>query len=418
MITLIAEAAVRAFGLALLVALCLAAFRVRSPHIEKSVWAAVLFASLAMPLLLLIPVHSLSHGTAPGFLVTLRPSADIGLHIDAGWTRAAATLYWVIALGLFLRCLVGLLRVWYIRRSARALKEAWTGGLDVRSTASLQVPATFGSTVLLPLDFADWTHDKLAAVIAHERSHVLERDCYLLWLSRLNTCLFWFNPMAWWLYQKIADLAEITSDEAALSTVNNRPAYAEILLEFAKLRPAHGAIASMARPTMAKRIDRIISCSSSAAAPALARRWLAVAALLPAIVVSAIVLHASPLSDAQASETPSEPTAAPRVTSWGGLANLMKYYPPEAKRLGIDGTVDIAVTLDPQGRATNTLILSEDPPDMGFGAAASTVAHTMEYSNPTGHQVQFTFRVKFELRHDAAPTTEDSAAQPKDSPPR
>jgi hypothetical protein len=48
---------------------------------------------------------------------------------------------------------------------------------------------------------------------------------------------------------------------------------------------------------------------------------------------------------------------------------------------------------------------------MGFGAAASAAAHTMEYSNPTGHRAQFTFRVKFALDHTHTPPA-DSTSPP------
>jgi TonB family protein len=409
MITLIAEAALRSLALALFVALCLAVLRVRSPHIKKSIWAAVLFASLAMPLFILVPIHPLLREAAPVFLVVVRPFANPGAHVDSGWIGTATVLYGLVAAALLSRYIFGLVRVLHIRRNARAVEEVWTAGLDVRATPSLAAPATCGSTVLLPSSYAGWPHNKVAAVFAHERSHVVEMDSYLLWLSRLNACLFWFSPMAWWLHQKIASLAETTSDDAALTTLADRPAYAEILLEFAR-QPAVTSVATpMARSTMTKRIERIIGGAASPSAPTLSRRWLAVAASLPAIVVSAMALHAAPLSDPKASNTQARPDAAPHVTNWGGFDNLMKYYPPEAKRLGIDGTVDVAVTLDPQGRATDTLILSENPPDMGFGAAASAVAHSMQYSNPTGHQVQFTFRVKFDLRQDTAPTTTDGA---------
>jgi len=87
----------------------------------------------------------------------------------------------------------------------------------------------------------------------------------------------------------------------------------------------------------------------------------------------------------------------PSVKSWPGLPDLMKYYPPDAERQGIEGMVNIQVTLDAQGRVTDTLILDEDPLNMRFGAAASALAQIMEYNNPTGQAVQLTFKVKFAL---------------------
>lgn len=89
-------------------------------------------------------------------------------------------------------------------------------------------------------------------------------------------------------------------------------------------------------------------------------------------------------------------TEKPRVVSW---PDLERYYPEDAVRDRVNGIVRITVTLDKAGRATNTYVLSETPPNLGFGAAASTVAHLMSYSNPTGHEVSVTFNIKFRSSH-------------------
>jgi TonB family protein len=78
-----------------------------------------------------------------------------------------------------------------------------------------------------------------------------------------------------------------------------------------------------------------------------------------------------------------------------GWPDLERYYPQEALRDHVNGIVRITVTLDKAGRATDTHILSESPPNRGFGAAASTVAHLMSYSNPTDHETSVTFNIKF-----------------------
>jgi TonB family protein len=83
---------------------------------------------------------------------------------------------------------------------------------------------------------------------------------------------------------------------------------------------------------------------------------------------------------------------------------LKEYYPSEAQRRGVNGLVQITVTLDGAGRATDTLILSETPAGMGFGAAASGLAHKFRYSNPTGHSASVTYKVKFELERSAGQT--------------
>ena len=105
-------------------------------------------------------------------------------------------------------------------------------------------------------------------------------------------------------------------------------------------------------------------------------------------------LEASPVTDASA---PNSPTREPNIKGWPGLSDLMKYYPPDAERQGIEGMVDIQVTLDAQSHVTDTLIREEHPANMGFDAAASALAHVMEFDNPTGQAAQLAFKVKFAL---------------------
>lgn len=85
----------------------------------------------------------------------------------------------------------------------------------------------------------------------------------------------------------------------------------------------------------------------------------------------------------------------PKIVSW---PDLERFYPKNARDRGTEGSVRIAVTLDKQGQATDTQILSVTPPDMGFGAAASTAVHFMTFSNPTGHRTTIRFTVKFALK--------------------
>jgi|SRR6185437_11003326 TonB family protein len=105
---------------------------------------------------------------------------------------------------------------------------------------------------------------------------------------------------------------------------------------------------------------------------------------------------AAPLASRASTPARALKTDKPRVVSW---PDLEQYYPDDALRDHINGIVRITVTLDKAGRATNTPLLSEAPPNLGFGAAASTVAHLISYSNPTGHETSVTFNIKFRSPH-------------------
>jgi beta-lactamase regulating signal transducer with metallopeptidase domain len=408
MINLLVEAAMRSSLLGLALALALIFTRSRNPHVHKLISAATLIVSLVMPILIQVRVMPVI--PAPDYVLTLQAQANSirATQFSMAWNSINA-FYLLIALALLWRYLRSLLRMWRVRRDAQPVEYAMLGAVDmgdvdVRVTARVSSPCTIGSTILLPAGFPEWSRQKLTAVLAHERAHVLNKDCYLLWLARLNTCMFWFNPLAWWLQRELAALSETTSDEAAVAAVADRPAYAEILLDFAARRATSDVAAAISRPPLTTRIERIISATTLSAAPRLWRRILIVVGILPMVAAAATPLGMSMLHLAQSRAPASNTTPGPEVTSqqpsvkqYPDLGELTKYYPQEAEQHGIEGLVHIQVTLDEQGRATDTLILSEDPLNMGFGAAASALAHVMEYNNPAGRPVQLDFNVKFAL---------------------
>jgi len=390
------EAAVRSTVLIMLVWAAIAALRLRNPHRQKALWTSVVFASLCMPLLM--QIHLAPAVAAPVLRWTIGPGG--AALTDASGVRLAGVLVYLIpTLLLVCRYAFGFHRARRIRREAQSLCMPWANGLDVRVSGRVASPATFGTTILLPLECSTWSRRKLEAVMAHERAHVLHRDCYVLWLARLHACVFWFNPLAWWLARKLAALAEQTSDEAAVETVGDPVDYAEILLGL-RMRPASELAAAMASSDLPARIERILSGVTRSPALRLPQLLAMVAAVLPAVALAAAPLR--PIAVAGASETAS---LQPRVVSWGPLAS---YYPREAMHKGIEGMVELAVTLDSAGRATDTQILTEYPLDMGFGAAASALAHVMKYSNPTEQPVTFTIHVKFALT-EASPARTDSS---------
>ena len=103
--------------------------------------------------------------------------------------------------------------MWRVSRAAQPM----TTPDDVRLSARVRSPATFGTTILLPVDAHAWPADRLDAVLAHERAHVRSRDGYWSWLAQLHAAVFWFNPLGWWLQRRLEALAETTSDDAVVA---------------------------------------------------------------------------------------------------------------------------------------------------------------------------------------------------------
>ncbi len=215
------------------------------------------------------------------------------------------------------------------------------------------VPVVIGvrkPTILLSAGWRDWDADELAAVLAHEASHVARRDVLAQGLALIHRAIFWFSPLGWWLERHLADLAEQAGDEAALAGGINRTRYAEALLGFfAELEAGEKRVwwqaVSMAKTGQAeKRVDRILAWRG-----AMSNRWkksLAIAllvlgvplvALLAAVRLAAYHVQAPPAptappppaqnSDA-AQAPPVTPTPPPAAQSEAGPEDRVLVIPP------------------------------------------------------------------------------------------
>jgi beta-lactamase regulating signal transducer with metallopeptidase domain len=275
MLPILLEAAIRSLILASVVWLGLTLLSVRNPHIQMSVWQLVLAASLAMPFFMQWPAVTL-----PGILpaapstisdmfpvhavVLASPTQQMPLPVGGPpalhWRELALLIYLSIAALLALRLLLGTLVTWKLCRLAWPVHEDWTTGRDVRASAAVNVPVTFGSTILLPATYADWDATACRAVMAHESAHVGHGDFYVLIVAAINKAVFWFNPAAWWLHGRIAYLAEACSDAAAIRDINDRVRYAEILLDFGGRECRVSTSLAMARmQTVRSRVERILA---------------------------------------------------------------------------------------------------------------------------------------------------------------
>jgi hypothetical protein len=226
-----------------------------------------------------------------------------------GWRgfdwRALATATYVLVAGVLLRLLTGFLLTWRMVWAARPIHESWAGSTDVRVSDVVGVPVTFGSTVLLPTDYVDWSEAKRQAVLAHEGSHVAHGDFYVLLLATFNRAVFWFSPFAWWQLVRMTDLAEMISDDAALEVLGDRSSYAGILLDVARSYRRAPVAAAMARVcTVRKRVERILVGTAVPVRMGWRKRALVAIALAPVVMFSAgaVVPGGAPASDANTVE--------------------------------------------------------------------------------------------------------------------
>jgi hypothetical protein len=189
---------------------------------------------------------------------------------------------------MLLRLLLGLMLGARMARAARPIHDGWAAGVNVRTSDDVAMPVTFGATILLPAEYAGWSDAKQLAVLSHERAHVAHGDFYVLLLAAFNRAVFWFNPLAWWQLVRMAELAEIISDDAALEMLNDPPSYAGILLDFAGGLEEPLVATAMARArTLRKRVERILSGTAVPAPISWRKRALVAIALVPAVMFSA-----------------------------------------------------------------------------------------------------------------------------------
>jgi len=203
--------------------------------------------------------------------------------------------YLSIGAALLLRLLFGLaasVRLWMQADPLEAGSEfEWPRGLRVRSSRCVTSPVNIGSGVLLPADYKQWDAEKLRVVLAHERSHIRQRDFYLQLLASLYAAVTWFSPLGWWLKRKLSELGEAISDRAGLEAAASASAYAELLLEFAALPHPTLTGVAMARSTnLSQRIERLLNDASFRQAFAGSRRALAAVLLVPLALIAATAL--------------------------------------------------------------------------------------------------------------------------------
>jgi beta-lactamase regulating signal transducer with metallopeptidase domain len=375
----LANAAARSLVLGCFVGAVLGGFRVRSVRVKLIVWRAVLFAALAMPVLILlspaiwlpVPLPSLQKQSAAAEVGVAQPAtaplavqaavsgsgvkaathtderaalaqtgisakgelgvASIPASREVPWPVVAASAYLAVALILFVRFFIGMKLGERLGRVATPIEDAHA--LQILSQVSraaglraipglaesemLSVPLMLGvqdPMVLLPSVWRTWDEDELAAVLAHEVSHVERRDALMQRLALIHRAIFWFSPLAWWLERQLTDLSEQASDEAALAGGADRTRYAEALLGFfAELEAAPERVwwqgVSMAKAGQAeKRVERILAWRGAMSNKLTKSLVVALAVIAMPVVALTASLHPSVL-DVQAPASPAAPQA-------------------------------------------------------------------------------------------------------------
>lgn len=307
--TILVDSAIRSLAFAALAGLALRLGRVRDSGMRLAAWTGVLYGLFLLPLAgtlappLAVPV---SHRMVAEPSVTILPatfrsaagaSASASLSSPSSrtarvnWRAAAAGIYLPVALLLLGRLGLALLITRRLRRACRPVNdsgaladlEQHARDLGIRKTpllaesGAVAVPLTIGwlrPAIVLPACWREWDRAKTAAVLAHELSHVRRSDYGTLLLASIYRCLFWFNPLSWWLDRHLRELCEQASDDSALRTAANRAHYAEVVLGFfeavesSRARVRWQGVAMARAGSAGRRIDRILAPNRKLSTPA------------------------------------------------------------------------------------------------------------------------------------------------------
>jgi hypothetical protein len=311
MLALLLESAIRSLGLGAAVWVGLKAGRVRNAQVQMTAWTLVLMAAVFMPALMRWPTVTIPAPAVP--LVRMLPAAPPVVFVTetvrsfppgraVDWQGILGCCYVAGAILMLARLLTGLALTWRLWRVARPVASG------VRSSEALAAPVTFGSTILLPAECVDWNPAMREAVLAHERSHVEHGDFYIQLLASLYRAALWFNPLGWWLRNRLAELAETRSDDAAIGNFPDRPLYAGILLDFAKKVQRMPVAVAMARPaTVARRVERILAGTPLSDAMNWRKKTFLIAGVVPLIALAAgCSVHARAQGPAPAALAPAQ----------------------------------------------------------------------------------------------------------------
>ncbi len=267
---------------------------------------------------------------------TLRTAAPVRAALSL--SKIFLMLYLAVA-GIFLiRLACGLIAALRLCRRAKPISGELVAdsgtSVDLRCSVEVSSPVTICSAIVLPADYATWDTKKLRIVLAHERSHIRQRDFYLQLLAGVYAAVVWFSPLGWWLKRKLSDLAEAISDRAGLEEAADRASYAQILLEFAAApRPTLIGVAMARNGSLSRRIERLLNDVSFRQAFAGSRRALAAVLVVPVVLFAATALVRVQAAGQQAPEPP-----APAVAPQGGVPAPPPAVAPAAPASGANAT--------------------------------------------------------------------------------
>jgi uncharacterized protein (TIGR03435 family) len=181
--------------------------------------------------------------------------------------------------------------------------------------------------IFLPADAPGWNENNLERALVHELEHVRRYDWPVHCLARIACAVYWFHPLVWIAWRRLALEAERSCDDAVLR--GSEPiAYADQLVALARRRSAARrtpVIAMANRSDLSARVGAVLDGKQTRGR---AGAWLVTGACVAA---AAIVLTMSPLRMVAAPQGNST-AAVQGIPKWEAVSIKRCINPPVVRR--------------------------------------------------------------------------------------
>lgn len=230
------------------------ALRSLPPASRHALWLAVVFSTLALPVIALV---SPSWSVRPRLSRPEQAATRLAAPEGTRWVGSGIGFAGPVWLGggsiVTLYFLSGYARLWRLRRRARPAPPAWAAAVarlcarsglarpvDILVSPDVRGPLVTGlwsATVLIPPGACAWSAARREAALIHELAHVERGDLAAQLAAQLLVIVHWFDPLAWYALREMRRDRELACDEAVLGAGVAPLDYATELLAIATAGP-------------------------------------------------------------------------------------------------------------------------------------------------------------------------------------
>jgi TonB family protein len=389
----------------------------RNAATRYALWFAALAAIVIVPVLTtgsnlgaLALEAARPHTAGASYVVSLIPTGAFAREAG-GWLPRWAP--WILGLWLagagvnLLRLSASFMRIARIRREAHSLAGADS---DVYSSDEVAVPIVagiFAPRIVIPSGLlAELTPADLQSIVHHERAHVRRNDCFWNLVAQLIQAVFFFNPWVRIAGKHVCEEREAACDDRVVAEIGRAAEYAACLAALAQRALYRGTplltpSVMRSRHTLVSRIERL----SATQARRLTVNTFAVGGTI--VIFIALTLAAATFSPAFALAPPDAAQAAARMGSLvaaacsqpNAEARVVSAAMPNVPRsLHVRATVEVAVTIAPNGKATGATFVHASGNatiDRAVVEAALHSTYSPKLVNCTPVQGSYLFRADF-----------------------